>query len=484
MSRDAGFKDYQEAMDFLFRGPDLERLASDKYALPHFNLERVERLLAHVGNPQKGLKAVHVAGTKGKGSTSTMIAQFLEEAGFRVGLFTSPHLIHVEERIRINGEMIPEEVLRSLLGRLRDYVEGERRRDITDSPTFFEILTALGLMYFSGHTTIPHSSLRIPPSTLHTPHSALRIPHSKGVDWAVLEVGMGGRLDATNVVTPRVSVITEIGLDHTQFLGTTLREIASEKAGIIKEGIPVVSCPGPEEALAVIEERCRAKGVKHYLVGREVRVASIRHIPLAGVGCDIKTWAREYKGLRIPLLGEHQARNCACALGAIEVLAGQGSIQWSEEMAQRALNRLHCPARIEVVSREPFVVLDSAHNVPSIRALVKTLREDVPFKRLILVLGLSQDKDVDGILREIVPVADELILTTSGYVRASEPQSLSERVQVLFGRKAIVEKEAGQALKRAKGLARREDCICVTGSFYLAGRLMEVMSRGELNQGA
>lgn len=453
MSRDSGFRSYREALDFLFQGPDLERLASNKYYLPHFNLERVEKLLAHIGNPHKGLKAVHVAGTKGKGSTATMIAQFLEAAGFKVGLFTSPHLIHLEERIRVNGAMIPQEAVCRLLGRLKDYVEWERKRDIANSSTFFEILTALGLTYFSEYA-------------------------SNGVDWAVLEVGMGGRLDATNVVTPRVSVITEIGLDHTQFLGNNLRQIASEKAGIIKDGVPLVSCPGSEEALAVIEERCKGKVVPCYLVGRDISVKSIRNIPLVGIECDIKTWAREYRGLRIPLLGDHQARNCACALGAVEVLAENGSIQWSGEMTQSALNHLHCPARIEVISREPLIILDSAHNVASIRALVSALgglRKDIPFKRLILILGLSRDKDVDGILSEVVPLADELILTTSGFARAATPQFLRKRVLELLGRKAIAVGDVRHSIERARKLAQPGDCICVTGSFYLAGKAMETM---------
>lgn len=441
-------------MDFLSQGPDLERLTPDnKCHLPRFNLERVERLLARAGSPQEGLKVVHVAGTKGKGSTAAMVARFLEEAGCRVGLFTSPHLIRLEERIKINGDTIPKEEVCRLLGRLKDYIEGERKRDINDSPTFFEILTALGLMYFSGS----------PPG---------------GVDWAVLEVGMGGRLDATNVVTPRVSVITEIGMDHTEFLGVTLRQIALEKAGIIKEGVPVVSSPGSEEALAVVEERCREKGAPHYLVGRDIEVTSVKGIPLEGVECNIRTWAREYRGLRIPLLGNHQARNCACALGVMEVLAGEGSIKWSEETEEkirRALNHLRCPARIEVVSREPLTILDSAHNVPSMRALAETLKRDVPFKRLILVLGLARDKDIDGILREIVPLADELILTSSGYPRAAEPEHLGKKVMNLFGRRSLIVVEAGEALEEAKKLAQPEDCICVTGSFYLAGRVMEVM---------
>ena len=295
---------------------------------------------------------------------------------------------------------------------------------------------------------------------------------------------MGGRLDATNVVTPRVSVITEIGMDHTEFLGATLRQIALEKAGIIKEGVPVVSSPGSEEALAVVEERCREKGAPHYLVGRDIEVTSVKGIPLEGIECDVRTWDREYRGLRIPLLGNHQARNCACALGVMEVLAGEGSIKWSEEpeepekpekIVRRALNHLRCPARIEVVSREPLTILDSAHNVPSMRALAETLKRDVPFKRLILVLGLARDKDIDGILREIVPLADELILTSSGYPRAAGPEALRKRVQELLGRKALAVGEAGKALEEAKRLARRGDCICVTGSFYLAGRVMEVM---------
>ncbi len=452
MSRDFVFSNYEEAIDFLFQGPDLERLASNsKYEPPRFNLERVERFLAYVGNPHRKLKAVHVAGTKGKGSTAFMIARFLEEAGYVVGLFTSPHLVHLEERITVNGVMIPREEVRRLLSGVRDYVDGERKRDIDDSPTFFEVFTVMAFMYFSEFKM-------------------------SGVDWVVLEVGMGGRLDATNVVTPRVSVITEIGMDHMEFLGNTLGQIAREKAGIIKEGVPVVSCPVVKEAVDVIESRCKEKKARHYLVGRDIEIESVNSIPLEGVECDIKTWARGYNGLRIPLLGEHQARNCACALGVMELLSSEQGVGWTEEMACRGLSRLRCPARIEIISRIPLIVLDAAHNIPSIQVLVGTLKNDIPFRRLVLVLGLSRDKDVDGILKEIVPLADELILTTSGYPRAAEPQFLRERVKELFGREGHIVPEASDALEEAKRLASPEDCICITGSFYLAGKLGKVSS--------
>ncbi|MDO8137465.1 MAG: Mur ligase family protein, partial [Candidatus Brocadiales bacterium] len=287
------FGSYEEALSFLFQAVDYEKLTKYKYQVPDFDLGRVERFLAEIGNPHLGLRVVHVAGTKGKGSTATMTAQFLKEAGLKVGLFTSPHLVHLEERIKIDGEMIPKEDVSRLLGYLRPYVERERKETPRLSSTFFEILTAMAFLYFK----------------------------EQEVDWAVLEVGLGGRLDATNVITPRVSVITEVSFDHTDKLGSTLREIAWEKGGIIKEGVPVVSSAQSQEALITIQDICKKRHSTLYLVGRDIEVLHLTSIPLYGFGCDIRTWRREYQGLRLPLLGEHQAHNCATALGAMEVLA-------------------------------------------------------------------------------------------------------------------------------------------------------------------
>lgn len=443
------FGSYEEAVEFLFQAIDYEKRTDYKYDTPGFNLDRVERLLSQAGSPHRRLRAVHVAGTKGKGSTGTMIARFLNKTGLRVGLFTSPHLIHLEERIKVDDEMIGKEEVRRLMGRLRPYIEDERRKNASLAPTFFEIVTALAFMHF----------------------------REKGVDWAVLEVGMGGRLDATNVVRPQVSVITGIGLDHTEELGGTLGLIAGEKAGIIKEGVPVVSSPQPPEALEPIRQRCEEKGARLYIVGRDVKILDIRRLALDGLACSIETWQRTYDNVRLPLLGDHQAENLATAIGAMEVLAGRAGLSWDTTVAKEALQGLKCPARIEIVSRRPLVVLDAAHNVSSVKALVNTLRQAVSFERMILVLGLLVDKDLDGIFEEVAPVAHKVILTATDMPRSTPPHVLAERIRAYLGEnaEALVADSPGEALRVAKRLARPGDCICITGSFYLAGKIRELL---------
>ncbi|MFQ5957356.1 MAG: bifunctional folylpolyglutamate synthase/dihydrofolate synthase [Candidatus Brocadiales bacterium] len=445
------FDSYEQALGFLFQAIDYEKLTKYKYDVPGFNLDRVVRLLSQVGSPHQGLAAVHVAGTKGKGSTATMIARLLNEAGLKVGLFTSPHLVHLEERIKVDGEMIGKDEVRSLLGRLRPYIEKEREENPLLAPTFFEIITALALMYF----------------------------RNREVDWAVLEVGMGGRLDATNVIRPQVSVITGIGFDHTDKLGKTLGQIAGEKAGIIKGGVPVVSSPQPLEALESIEEKCSAMGARLYLVGRDIEILSLKSLALDGLVCDIRTWNRVYNDLRLPLLGEHQAENLASAIGAVEVLAECGGLSWDEAVAKEALKALQCPARVEVISRRPLVVLDAAHNVSSMHALVDTLRKAMRFDRLILVLGVSVDKDLEGIFGEVVPMVHKVVLTAADMPRSAPPGLLAEKIGTYLGEgaEALVVDDPCEALEQAKRLAGPEDCICITGSFYLAGKIKELLER-------
>ncbi len=450
------FGSYEQALAFLFQAIDYEKQIKYKYDIPGFDLDRVERLLSQAGNPHRGLAAVHVAGTKGKGSTAAMIARFLSEAGLKVGLFSSPHLIHLEERIKVNGEMVGKDEVRRLLGRLRHYIVKERQRDLLLAPTFFEIVTALALMYF----------------------------RDMGVDWAVLEVGMGGRLDATNVIRPRVSVITGIGFDHMDKLGETLGQIAGEKAGIIKEGVPVVSSPQPHEALEAIEKKCSENGARLYLVGRDIEILGLKGLALDGLVCGIKTWKRVYNNMRLPLLGDHQAENLASATGAVEVLAEHGGIPWDETVAVKALRGLQCPARIEAVSKRPLVILDAAHNVSSMHALVDTLRKAVSFDRLILVLGLSMDKDLEGIFEEIVPMAHKVVLTAADLPRSVPPRLLAERMGAYLrkGGECLVADDPREALKQAKELARPEDCICITGSFYLAGKIKELLESETLQE--
>lgn len=450
------FSSYQEAMAFLFQAVDFEKLTKYKYNIPNFNLDRMERLLASVGNPHKGLKAVHIAGTKGKGSTAIMIAFILKELGLRTGLFTSPHLVHLEERISINGEMIPQGEVCRLLSELRPYIEEERRVNPELSPTFFEIITALAFLYF----------------------------RRKEVDIAILEVGMGGRLDSTNVVHPNVSVITNIGFDHTDKLGTTLSQIAFEKAGIIKEGIPVVSSEQHPEALSVIERTCKEKNSALQILGRDIKILNSSPLMMDafnGIKCNIKTHAHSYKNLFLPLLGEHQLSNCAIALGAIDVLSEQGLLKIHEGRVRHALTTVRCPARVEVVSRNPLIILDAAHTVESIKALKQALRSNFKFNKLIVLMGISKDKDIDGILAEIIPSADIIIFTCSDSPRAAEPDKLMEKAKQFSDNKHYLSiTNIKKALDKARKITTPDDLLCITGSFYVAGKVKEIMEGLEL----
>ncbi|MGR3178458.1 MAG: bifunctional folylpolyglutamate synthase/dihydrofolate synthase, partial [Candidatus Anammoxibacter sp.] len=290
---------YEDTTAFLLGAIDYEKISKYKYDSFSFDLGRMERLLDVAGNPHHGLKTVHVAGTKGKGSTSIMIASILQETQLKVGLFTSPHLINLTERIKINGNEISKEAVCESTNILRPFIENERKKDLYLSPTFFETLTAIALVYFK----------------------------KQSVDVAIMEVGLGGRLDSTNVINPLVSVIANIGFDHTDKLGTTLEQIAGEKAGIIKETVPVVSSPQKEEALRVLHDTCSKKKSKLTLVGRDIVIENAKPFDsqkqlsseennVFGSLCDILTTKNEYRNLFIPLPGYHQIENSACAIGA------------------------------------------------------------------------------------------------------------------------------------------------------------------------
>ncbi|MEK7698825.1 MAG: cyanophycin synthetase, partial [Planctomycetota bacterium] len=364
------------------------------------------------------------------------------------------------------------------------------------SPTFFETLTAMAMLYFK----------------------------QKRVDMAVLEVGLGGRLDSTNVVIPRVSVITNIGLDHTAILGNTLASIAYEKAGIIKQGVPVVSAVDKAEALSVIEKTCREKGAKLYLLGRDIWIekaqgidesaisqrnlcqpmqtgsqgnlkdgnteggkminTGVPHAPFSilpkrGLLCTIKTWRHTYDNVILPLIGMHQAKNCALVLGVMEILKEQGQISVSDEIIRKAMSRIQCPARVELVGRNPFIILDYAHTVDSMRSLKNALLENFTFKKLILILGFSQDKDLDNILKEIVPAGNSIIVTRSTNPRAAPPEDLSHRIEKLYNRQPRIADNAQDAVTLAREIASPDDLICITGSAYVAGEAFQALGKSQ-----
>jgi dihydrofolate synthase/folylpolyglutamate synthase len=429
---------YDEAIAFWYGRMNYEVRAA---APADLKLERMRALLRLLGDPHDRLRAVHVTGTKGKGSTAAMLAAVLRAAGYRVGLFTSPHLVHVEERTRIDGEPItPAE----LAARMAEIAAAVRHLEAGPfpPPTFFEIGTALGFLHFVY----------------------------RRADAAVVEVGLGGRFDSTNVVNPLVSVITSVGLDHTAQLGDTLEEIAYQKAGIVKPRVPVVcgvTEPGP---LGVIE-----------------RVAAELHAPLDLAGRDfshdyrpgdpptarLSTARTDYGRLPLGLLGEHQAANAATAVAVVERLRGVGLIIPDAAVA-KGLAGVRWPARVEVVSRRPAVVLDTAHNVPSVEALTRTLREAVPAAgRKHLVFAVSSDKPYPEMLARLAEYFDAFHFCRYGTnPRSVPPEQLAAAVPA--GR-AVVHPSAAAAWAAARSAAGPDDLVCVAGSVFLAGELTEAV---------
>ncbi len=445
---ETAYGSYEEAVSFLCQAIDYEKLISYQYNASTFSLDRMERLLAHAGNPHKELPCIHITGTKGKGSTAIMISTILEHAGLATGLFISPHLIDLKERIQINHQKITESEFARIMDELRPYIQQLRETAPSKSPTFFEILTALCMLYFK----------------------------ERQIEMAVLEVGLGGRLDSTNVVVPRVSVITNVGFDHTAILGNTLSSIAYEKAGIIKHGVPIVSGVKDPEALSVIEKTCGEKNAPLYLLGKSLWVEEVQCVDRTGTRglvCTIKTWRNTYRNIFLPLVGTHQAENCALAIGALEILREQGNISINDETIREALARLYCPARIEVVGRNPFIIVDYAHTVNSMRFLRKALAENFKFNKLILILGFSQDKDLNNILKEIVLEGDSIIVARSKNPRAAAPEDLQQRIKKLCGKQAEALDNITDAVMTAKQRASSEDLICITGSAYVAGEAMK-----------
>jgi dihydrofolate synthase/folylpolyglutamate synthase len=418
-------------------------------------LDRMRTLLGRLGDPHERLRIIHVAGSKGKGSTSAMLAAVLRRAGFRTGLFTSPHLCEVEERIQVNGVPISSGELSTLAAEIRAAVgeDSSTNGDLSPlAPTFFEVATALGFLHF------------------------LR----RRVDVAVLEVGLGGRFDSTNVCTPEVSVITSISLDHTRQLGDRLASIAMEKAGIVKPGVRTVSGVLAPEARTVIERICRERraplaqlGVDFRYVHRPGRVTNELSMPLAvrRARVDIITGKSNSHGLELGLLGEHQAANAAVAVATIDHLRGQG---WriSDEAIAWGLANVCWPARMEIVRRRPLTVLDCAHNVASAEAMVETLRESFPPERRILLFASSNDKDVAGIFRIMAPHFAHAVLTRYGNnPRSIPPEELGELLKRNGAIPSTLCPTALDAWQAACSLAGPDDLVCITGSVFLAGEL-------------
>jgi dihydrofolate synthase/folylpolyglutamate synthase len=411
-------------------------------------LDRMRALLSRLGEPQRRYPILHVAGTKGKGSTAAMLAAVLRSAGCRVGLFTSPHLRRVEERMQVDGEPISTPELTTLLDEVR---RATRPRgggpDRFAGLTFFEVATALGFLHFAR----------------------------RRADVAVVEVGLGGRFDSTNVCEPEVALITSISFDHTAILGDRLSSIAFEKAGIVKPGRPAVSGAVAPEARSVIEDVCRRRGAALRQLGGDFRFSyqpgQVTATTVRKARVSVTTWRRRWPELELNLLGEHQAANAAVAVACVEVLRERG---WTipDAAVAAGLAGVSWPARMEVRPGPPLTVLDCAHNVASAQAVVDTLRTSFPPGRRVLLFGGSGDKDLAGMFRVLAPHFAHVILTRfTENPRAMPPERLLEMLRRVSEVPAELTATSAAAWRAAQAAAGRDDLIVATGSVFLAGEL-------------
>lgn len=447
-SSSSNITSYATALRWLYDHTDYERMRIVRYNSATFNLDRMRELLEKLGNPQDQIKCVHVAGTKGKGSTCAMLESMLRACGYTVGLYSSPHLVDLRERITVNGDLISQSEFTSTLKSVQYWV-----RRMQDKPSFFEIMTAVGLRYFA----------------------------QKAVDVAVLETGLGGRLDATNVVTPLVCGITQISLDHTEVLGRDLAAIAKEKAGIFKKGVPAITCEQPAEAARAIKQIAEQVGAPLVFTGDDIefsyRFEANRELGPHTRVC-LTTADHQYEHLAVPLRGEHQALNCGLALALLDRLRLNG-FELNEAQIVQGLANTVLPGRMETAWEEPRILLDGAHNAASMAALIKAIGAHIPYDSLVMVFGCAQDKDVMKMLSEVELGADKIIFTRArNNPRAADPQDLVKQFAEVSEKMAQTADTLEEALNLAARAVSREDLICVSGSFYLVGEAKKYL--GEL----
>ncbi|MCM8789400.1 MAG: bifunctional folylpolyglutamate synthase/dihydrofolate synthase [Candidatus Omnitrophica bacterium] len=461
---------YLETIQYIESFINYEKISIYPYK-ESLKLERLKEFLKRIDNPQVSLRCIHIAGTKGKGSTCAFIAHILCNAGYNVGLYTSPHLSDFRERIRILGHnsgataqtpqdfegMISKEELVGLVEELKPQIEKYNKESKYGPLSFFEVYTALSFVYFK----------------------------EKKVDFAVLETGLGGRLDATNVIDPSVCAITPISYEHTQKLGNTLAEIATEKAGIIKVQHPesrirsrssmslspqspnptliVISAPQEKAVIEVIRNRCKETGAKLYEIGKDIFYEE------SAQGFSVMGIFEKYPNLEIKLLGKHQLINATVAIGVIEALRFYNIIV-NSRLIREGLYNTAWPGRCEIISRNPLIILDGAQNVASAKAIKETIKENFRYKRLFLVLGISKDKDIKGVCNELNELADEIILTRANNPRAAEPKTVANYFD---GGKVHLTENIRESRKKINQLAGKEDLVLITGSLFVVGEARE-----------
>ena len=413
---------YQRSLDYLY--------SLEKFGMI-FGLTKIEEILEAVGNPHREIQAIHIGGTNGKGSTAAIIASILRREGYRVGLYTSPHLIRFTERMKVNEKEIEKDEVASLTEWMRERIE---TAGIAPPFTFFDFTTAMAFLYFK----------------------------QKMVDLAILEVGLGGRLDSTNVIDPLLSVITNIAKDHEDVLGKGVLKIAREKAGIIKESRPLITAATQPQVLRLFSKICREKKAPFFRVGKEFRYVLAGEGSFSYEGLHRKLW-----GLSFNLRGSHQMINATTALGAMEILDDLG-YRVSNDAMTEGLKEVDWPGRLEVVCSAPRVLLDGAHNPDGALSLKESLEKDFQYHHLILLIGIMKDKDVHSILHSLSPLADRIILTRPGTDRAASP-ALLRKALGRNGKKAEVIEDFRKAIDKGLSLTGEEDILCITGSLYTVG---------------
>ena len=442
---------YQQTLDYIYNFLDFEKDPRSR-AAAKYDLRRVYDVLERLGNPQNKVHAVHVAGTKGKGSTAAMIASALTASGYKTGLYISPHLIDIRERFRIDGQLITEQELIDITAKIQPHIEAENETATWGKLTTFEVMTVLTFTYFA----------------------------EKGADFMVIEVGLGGRLDATNVIKPEVSVITSISFDHMEVLGDTLPLIATEKGGIIKPGGVTVLSPQGEEVTKTIEKICEERNARLIKVDAKGK----GNVSFSGLGYNLNEQALKVKGrlgnydLSIPLLGQHQLSNAATAVAALEVLKEKGYTITAESITQ-GLKQVKWPGRLQIMNRKPIVVVDGAHNVDSFQKLKLALSHYFQYEKSILIMGVSFDKQIPDLVGEIAPAFDKVFATRSWHPRAMKPELLAAEF-AKHGKQAEITESVTDAITKALAVAGPNDLICVTGSLFVVGEVLEQAAKLKL----
>ncbi len=426
---------YNLALDYLYSFVDFSLKHSSELAKADFSLDRMRLFMAEIGNPQDKYPCIHVAGTKGKGSTSAFCASALQYSGRKVGFYSSPHLQDFTERIQINSLPISHSEFSQLIEELKPAIK------LFKNLTTFEITTALAFLHFAKNN----------------------------VDCAVIEVGLGGRLDATNIITPVVSVITSLSFDHTAVLGNTLTKIAGEKAGIIKPGIPVVSAPQKDESLAVLKKISSERGCSFTLVGSDLTYKSADH-NLEGQNFSVQlnnTPVRDPIPFFIPLLGQHQVENAVTAYGALL----RSPFKITEEQIAKGFAKVSWPCRFEIVSKEPVIVLDSAHNEDAFLRLAQTVETYFAGQKMVIILGISEDKHLSEMLKAIKHITALVIITRANHPRALEPEKI-KNIVIENGLNYEIVEPVGAALHRALEINKNNGSIILSaGSMFVTAEV-------------